>query len=172
MKNLCIAGTESDNSYGALSSVSASSRASSSLSSRDQAREQEVSTINSINSNIIQTANKMMSGQHSSQAGKLPLSLTGLLSPRHLPCLPPSLPPARMYPSTFSPAPPPPVKSKSGLVYLRQDQNIPENLSQKFRPIQPAAGGTGGTEGEGQTSVDIKNISSDDIVVTLHSVNV
>ena len=110
--NLINSGTESDNSYGAPSSVSASSRASSSLSSREQARDQ-VSTINSINSNIIQTANKMMSGQHSSQAGKLPLSLTGLLSPRHLPslpprcprpgCIPPPSPPPRRPPSSPSP---------------------------------------------------------------------
>ena len=77
-----------------------------------------------------------------------------------------------MYPSTFSPAPTP-AKAKSGLVYLRQDQNIPENFCDKFRPIQPAGEPShSNKEGAGGSSVDIKNISSDDIVVTLHSVNV
>ena len=51
-----------------------------------------------------------------------------------------------MYPSSFTPVPAapapgskkgPPVKPKSSLVYLRQDQNIPENFCDKFRPIEP-----------------------------------
>ena len=168
--------------------MSASSRASSSLSSSG-IRTQELPHINS---SIIETANKMMSGQSSQQPSKLPVSLTGLLSPRHLtearPGLPPPPPrtcphlvaslisPARMYPalpSTHSPGPALPAKSKSGLVYLRQDQNIPHNFCDKFRPIQPAGelGDNNKAAGSGAT-VDIKNISSDDIVVTLHSVNV
>ena len=208
-----------------------------------------------INSSIIQTANqKIMNLQHgsgqnchkkpacvSSNGAKLPLSLSGLLSPRHTgtkdtsnvqymspisgmstsspltqsqlseSALHPSvavrpvatsashhsisglISPARMYPTNFSPhaaqsvqtgqpivsAPPatpprvgpgPGTPPKTGLVYLRQDQNIPDNFCDKFRPIEPATGDTNGVD---KTEfVDIKNISSDDIVVTLHSVNV
>merc|ERR1719492_521827 len=126
-----------------------------------------------INSSIIQTANqKLMNLQTTNlvhPGGKLPLSLSGLLSPRHnikdvpsvqmmspisresalIPAPPirhvPSsslahltglISPARMYPSNFSPlsvpsptiTPPGPPPAKPGLVYLRQDQNIPENF--------------------------------------------
>ena len=164
--NLIASGTESDTSYAGLSSVSASSRASSSLSGQ-LIRRQELPHINS---SIIEAAH---------QAGRLPLSLTGLLSPRHMTEARPALPlpapglisPARMYPSTFSPNP----KTKSGLVYLRQDQNIPDNFCDKFRPIQPAGETAVGEETSNKANTeggDIKNISSDDIVVTLHSVNV
>merc|ERR1719189_3055805 len=55
-----------------------------------------------------------------------------------------------------------------GLVYLRQDQNIPDSFCDKFRPIQPASSAAGAGGGE----QEVRNISSDDIVVTLHSVNV
>ena len=174
-----------------------------------------------------------MSLQHNkSQAAAgvaLPLSLSGLLSPRHhmghkapvkdmshhqpresalniphaglvtnhsTPTLNGLISPARMYPTNFSPSlniqsssppatapkpasppstPPKPTSSsppslgpKPGLVYLRQDQNIPENFCDKFRPIQPDSG----EKVIQSANVDIKNISSDDIVVTLHSVNV
>merc|ERR1719195_2208965 len=54
-----------------------------------------------------------------------------------------------------------------GLVYLRQDQNIPDSFCDKFRPIQPASSAAGAGEQQ-----EVRNISSDDIVVTLHSVNV
>lgn len=56
-----------------------------------------------------------------------------------------------------------------GLVYLRQDQNIPSSFCDKFRPIQPASSAAGAGAGE---EAEVRNISSDDIVVTLHSVNV
>ena len=183
-----------------------------------------------INSSIIQTANSQLlansqtnsqllansqvnsqllanSQTNSQLPGKLPLSLSSLLSPRHAPChaplssalplsparhtssqpslVPPSpdnrlCTPVRMMPASFSPSGPaasPPKVSGSGLVYLRQDQNIPENFCDKFRPIEPANQRPGEpvltNERPGKTeSVDIKNISSDDIVVTLHSVNV
>ena len=168
-----------------------------------------------INSSIIQTANqKLMNLQTTNSVhpgGKLPLSLSGLLSPRHnvtpnVPLMSPSalhhpppppvrpslahltglISPARMYPTNFSPqsvpssasptsTPPGPPPAKPGLVYLRQDQNIPENFCDKFRPIEPAttAGDKlGGDLADKTDFVDIKNISSDDIVVTLHSVNV
>ena len=202
-----------------------------------------------INSSIIQTANQKIMNLHTSQpykksnsGGKLPLSLSGLLSPRHsghhsvtkdnmtnnvqymssMSALTPTaqvsesalqaaqtsprpvsqvshatvnglVSPARMYPSNFSPqsvqqgvtSPPlvpapvsTPPSSKTGLVYLRQDQNIPENFCDKFRPIEPATVATGDSSTGGDSDpdktdfIDIKNISSDDIVVTLHSVNV
>ena len=188
--NLIASGTESDNSYAGLSSVSASSRASSSLSGQ-MIRTQELPHINS---SIIEKAHQ------------LPLSLTGLISPRHMaeqrPALPPPPPqqrqhaalisPARMYhhlpsnlpsnqssnlssnlpsnitsnmssniPSNLSPSP-----AKSGLVYLRQDQNIPDNFCDKFRPIQPA-----GQLPPSQDSEAARE-PSEDIVVTLHSVHV
>ena len=150
-------------------------------------------------------ANSLASFQENSQLlanysqplpGKLPPSLSGLLSPRHTrladthspqnsgngnrsesSALPPPparqassqptlVSPARMMPATFSPSVSAGTgnRSPSGLVYLRQDQNIPESFCDKFRPIEPAS--------DKAASVDIKNISSDDIVVTLHSVNV
>ena len=198
-----------------------------------------------INSSIIQTANQKIMNLHTSpykktgtssitSGGKLPLSLSGLLSPRHtvtkdnmtnnvqfmssMSGVTPTaevsesalhqqttsrpvsqvshatlhglVSPARMYPSNFSPqsvqgvtSPPllpgpmsTPPSSTTGLVYLRQDQNIPENFCDKFRPIEPATVATGETSNSDNNEktdfIDIKNISSDDIVVTLHSVNV
>ena len=175
-----------------------------------------------------------MSLQHNKSAAgaALPLSLSGLLSPRHMaahmgqpkdmshqqpresalniphaglashqstPTVNGLISPARMYPSNFSPlnpqsstpptvapkplsppsTPPKPLSSsppslgpKPGLVYLRQDQNIPENFCDKFRPIQPDSDTNIGAKVTKTECEDIKNISSDDIVVTLHSVNV
>jgi len=186
-----------------------------------------------INSSIIQTANKkLLCLQNNSHQlyGKLPLSLSGLISPRHnckdrqqtsehpnnghyltevresalkydnglvhptvsKPFTRPVnmsdvngnqsdrllsglISPTRMYPSNFSPLTnqnPSAERRKSGFVYLRPEQNIPESFCDKFRPIAPA-GDANLTYSENKNEfIDVKNISSDDIVVTLHSVNV
>jgi len=191
-----------------------------------------------INSSIIQTANKkLLCLQNNSHQlyGKLPLSLSGLISPRHnskdrqqtnehpnnghyltgvresalkydngsvhpsvskeitQPRTTPDcngnpsdsllsglISPTRMYPSNFSPLnnqnpvpPPPPVeRRKSGFVYLRPEQNIPESFCDKFRPIAPAGDSNQKYSENKNDFIDVKNVSSDDIVVTLHSVNV
>jgi len=191
-----------------------------------------------INSSIIQTANKkLLCLQNNSHQlyGKLPLSLSGLISPRHnskdrqqtnehpnnghyltgvresalkydngsvhpsvskeitKPRTTPDcngnpsdsllsglISPTRMYPSNFSPLnnqnpvpPPPPVeRRKSGFVYLRPEQNIPESFCDKFRPIAPAGDSNQKYSENKNDFIDVKNVSSDDIVVTLHSVNV
>jgi hypothetical protein len=192
-----------------------------------------------INSSIIQTANKkLLCLQNNSHQlyGKLPLSLSGLISPRHnskdrqqttehpnnghyltevresalkydngsvkptvsKPFTKPFnmsdthgnqsdslllsglISPTRMYPSNFSPltnqnAPPATTeRRKSGFVYLRPEQNIPESFCDKFRPIAPASSDSANLKySENKNEfIDVKNVSSDDIVVTLHSVNV
>jgi len=176
-----------------------------------------------INSSIIQTANqKLLCLQNSNHHmyGKLPLSLSGLISPRHNSkdrqehaaltgvresalksdngSLHPSvgkpftkpvsmsdqsdrllsglISPTRMYPSSFSPSTnqPAPIieRRKSGFVYLRPEQNIPESFCDKFRPIAPAGDANAKFSENKNEFIDVKNVSSDDIVVTLHSVNV
>lgn len=183
-----------------------------------------------INSSIIQTANKkLLCLQNNSHQlyGKLPLSLSGLISPRHnskdrqqitehpnnghyltevresalkydngsvhpsvsKPLTKPVtmsdqsdrllsglISPTRMYPSNFSPLTnqnaPPAERRKSGFVYLRPEQNIPESFCDKFRPIAPAGDVNLKYSENKNEFIDVKNVSSDDIVVTLHSVNV
>jgi len=177
-----------------------------------------------INSSIIQTANKKLlclQNNNHHMYGKLPLSLSGLISPRHnskdrqehtnavtgvresalksdngsvhpsvgKPFTKPVnmsdqsdrllsglISPTRMYPSNFSPStnqPAPPVeRRKSGFVYLRPEQNIPESFCDKFRPIAPAGEANTKYSENKNDFIDVKNVSSDDIVVTLHSVNV
>jgi len=176
-----------------------------------------------INSSIIQTANKKLlclQNNNHHMYGKLPLSLSGLISPRHntkdrqehgavtgvresalksdngmvhqsvgKPFTKPVymseqsdrllsglISPTRMYPSTFSPVTnqPAPIveRRKSGFVYLRPEQNIPESFCDKFRPIAPAGEANTKYSENKNEFIDVKNVSSDDIVVTLHSVNV
>ena len=181
-----LANSQANSHLLANSQVLASSQANSQMLASSQANSQMLTTA--------QANSQLLANYSQPLPGKLPLSLSGLLSPRHtqaphntrgsgnrsepraLPLPParqassqPSLvSPARMMPPTFTPSGTTgnrtPTSPGSGLVYLRQDQNIPENFCDKFRPIEPAS--------DKAPSVDIKNISSDDIVVTLHSVNV
>ena len=94
--------------------------------------------------------------------------------------------PTRMYPSDYQPPKRPRTQQqqqqgrKPGCVFLRPEQNIPDVFGTKFKPIMPdsggaaetAAAGSGGGGGRRGGLVTGHNVSRDDIVVTLRSVNV
>jgi len=117
-----------------------------------------------LSSSIIQTATSQLLSLP--PPPRLPPSLSGLVSPGRGVPPGPGLPvSSSLLPGLISPVsrmyPPPHVSPTSpSLVYLRPEQNIPDSYTEKFRPIQPA-----------EVSQP-KSVSSDDIVVTLRSVNV
>jgi hypothetical protein len=58
-------------------------------------------------------------------------------------------------------------------VYLRQEQNIPEGYGTKFQPIQAApTSETSGGSNSSASSGGVLNPASEDIVLTLRSVQV
>ena len=93
-----------------------------------------------------------------------------------------SIKPIHMYPRKFVPeyiSSTEPTQNNNtnsntnSFVFLRPEQNLPENFSQeKFRPIMPATPLGSQKRNLGQCESPNNSVSSDDIVVTLRSVNV